>query len=191
MTSGLTSAVETKIRLTWNSRNVDLDRMTKEEKLRADKARWAREWYWKNRDKLLKKNKTAATRAYKARWSRENRSDAVRAYDRIRLKKRRAEWFAANGPCVKCGGSKRLELDHIDPKSKVNHSVWSWKKQRRDAELSKCQVLCFLCHRLKTNEDRGWKTHGEVRYQMGCRCSECRRVHAKKIQKDLRSKDPA
>lgn len=66
------------------------------------------------------------------------------AYDKIRL--RRIEWFSKNGPCSKCGSLDRLELDHVDPKDKIHHCIWSWSEERREAELSKCQVLCHNCH---------------------------------------------
>lgn len=56
----------------------------------------------------------------------------------------------ANGPCRKCGGSDRLQLDHINPRTKISHDVWLWGKERREAELAKCQVLCTPCHAKKT-----------------------------------------
>ena len=58
----------------------------------------------------------------------------------------------ANGPCVKCGcwDLDQLEVDHIDPNTKVSHRVWSWSKERRENELAKCQVLCRACHLTKT-----------------------------------------
>jgi hypothetical protein len=79
------------------------------------------------------------------------------------MKRRRQEWLDANGPCAQCGSSHRLEVDHIDPETKVTHTVWSWAKPRRDAELAKCQVLCHACHAEKTRaensiraRERGW-----------------------------------
>jgi 5-methylcytosine-specific restriction endonuclease McrA len=73
----------------------------------------------------------------------------ARAYEK--MKKARAEWFAANGPCQKCRSSENLELDHVNPKEKVSHTVWSWTPARRSLELKKCQVLCRRCHRAKTS----------------------------------------
>jgi hypothetical protein len=66
------------------------------------------------------------------------------------MKKRRAQWFADNGPCVDCGSSESLEVDHVDPSTKVNHLVWSWSEKRRVAELEKCQVRCHKCHKKKS-----------------------------------------
>lgn len=73
----------------------------------------------------------------------------ARAY--AKMKKARDEWFAANGPCQKCGSKEKLELDHINPEDKVSHSVWSWTPERRRLELNKCQALCRPCHREKTS----------------------------------------
>ncbi len=52
--------------------------------------------------------------------------------------------------CVKCGTTKNLEFDHIDPKTKcfnVNPQD-SWEKTL--PELYKCQLLCKPCHLEKT-----------------------------------------
>jgi 5-methylcytosine-specific restriction endonuclease McrA len=81
------------------------------------------------------------------------------AYQNTWIKKRRAEWLAANGPCVMCGSNDRLQVDHIDPSKKLTHRVWSWSETRRLQELAKCQVLCFSCHVLKTTEQN--PRHGE------------------------------
>jgi len=73
-----------------------------------------------------------------------------RAFQREWLARRRQAWIDEHGPCVDCGGSDRLEVDHIDPALKVSHSVWSWSKARRDAELAKCVVRCYRCHKKKS-----------------------------------------
>lgn len=132
-------------------------------------------------------------RKYKNEWARKDRLKNIEKYrskNNAWVMARRIKWLKINGPCKKCGSWKRLEVDHIDPKTKIHHSVWTWGEDRRSNELVKCQVLCFLCHRFKTNEERGWNLHGEIRYQMGCRCDECIRVHKKKLRtKELRAKN--
>jgi hypothetical protein len=54
-----------------------------------------------------------------------------------------------------------LELDHVDPALKVSHRVWSWARERREAELAKCQVLCHDCHVAKTAEGNETAVRGE------------------------------
>ena len=75
---------------------------------------------------------------------------AKRKYQREWLAKRRQEWFDANGSCVDCGSFENLELDHVDPNLKISHKVWSWSKDRRDIELSKCVIRCYKCHKERT-----------------------------------------
>lgn len=94
------------------------------------------------------------------------------------VRQRREKWLLENGPCKKCGSSLDLELDHVDPNSKISHRVWSWSALRRDAELVKCQVLCKQCHLSKTEEERVevWFAHGtSTTYtKRKCRCDLCR-----------------
>ena len=72
------------------------------------------------------------------------------AYQNEWMRRRRREWFDKNGPCAKCRSWNDLQIDHRDPATKINHRVWSWRQDRRDAELAKCQVLCATCHNEKT-----------------------------------------
>jgi hypothetical protein len=96
--------------------------------------------------------------AERSRLWRERHPDryaVVLANDREHKRKlyweRRAAWIASQGgKCVKCGGTDRLECDHIVRNGKVGHSIWHWSQARRDAELLKCQVLCHECHLTKT-----------------------------------------
>lgn len=102
-----------------------------------------------------------------------------RAYCRDWVKKRRQTFFEGKC-CVECGSLEPLELDHIDPTTKISNAIWSWREERRLAEISKCQILCKSCHRIKTNKeltkswDHGTKTGYDYR---GCRCSLCREAH--------------
>lgn len=106
-----------------------------------------------------------------------------REYQARRFRECRAEWLEANGPCRRCGSWDRLEVDHIDPAVKVSHNVWSWSAERRVAELKKCQVLCYRCHKAKTaNESRRPITHGSLSgYNRGCRCDLCSATMKKKM----------
>jgi len=73
-----------------------------------------------------------------------------RQYQREWVARRRHQWFEQNGPCVDCGTWERLELDHDDAATKVDHRVWSWATERRLVELVKCVARCVPCHDRKT-----------------------------------------
>ena len=91
-----------------------------------------------------------------------------------KVKKRRTDWLDANGPCVSCGSSERLEVDHIDPATKEDHRIWSWSEERRATELEKCQVLCHDCHEAKTASDRRAEMqHGTESMYRHCKCTPC------------------
>jgi len=101
-----------------------------------------------------------------------------RASQRNRVARIRASYMAGQC-CAKCGSTENLELDHIDPSTKVDHKIWTWTKARRDNEYAKCQWLCKSCHVDKTLAENGLKRaeHGSVRkYRLGCRCTGCRRA---------------
>lgn len=97
-----------------------------------------------------------------------DRTDEQRTYHREWVRARRAEFFDGKS-CVKCGSRKSLELDHIDPATKVSHKIWSWSAKRRAAEIAKCQVLCTDCHKVKTFSERR-SYEGEA--NPGCRWSD-------------------
>ncbi len=101
-----------------------------------------------------------------------------RAYVRRWRADRRAAWLS-DKKCAICGSKERLEVDHIDPKSKVDHKVWTWSEPRREAELAKCQVLCYEHHKAKTARELSTPlihgTNSAYRYR-GCRCPDCRRA---------------
>ena len=69
-----------------------------------------------------------------------------REYQKQWIKNRRQEWLSKNGPCKQCGTWENLEIDHIDPKEKITHRIWSYNEEKRLKALAKCQVLCNECH---------------------------------------------
>lgn len=102
-----------------------------------------------------------------------------REYMRNWIANRRAEFFK-DKVCERCGSKEYLELDHKDRTQKVTHRIWSWSKDRREAELSKCQVLCHDCHLTKTllEDERPRRQHGTRScYLAGCKRDECRKAH--------------
>lgn len=105
-------------------------------------------------------------------------------YMRIWMQNRRTAWFA-DKCCVKCKSTERLELDHLVPKDKVSHRIWSWSADRRQEELNKCQVLCRKCHIAKHAAERtkGLR-HGVITGYTGyaCRCDLCRKAHREQMR---------
>ena len=95
----------------------------------------------------------------------------------VNNKDRRDAWILANGPCQVCGGFDRLEVDHIDPQDKLYKLSDIWHKPGNilERELSKCQVLCFKCHKTKTNAHNFPRKHGTASMykKERCRCVEC------------------
>lgn len=94
-----------------------------------------------------------------------------REYQREWHARRRAAWLLDKA-CVDCGSALELEIDHVDPSTKVHHNVWSWATERREDELSKCVVRCADCHHDRHGSSR--RRHGIKRYEKGCRCEVCR-----------------
>lgn len=77
-----------------------------------------------------------------------------RAFQNEWIKTRRAAWTKEHGPCISCGGTENLQVDHIDPAQKVSHRIWSLSRVKQEIELAKCQVLCYECHKRKTRWQR-------------------------------------
>lgn len=59
------------------------------------------------------------------------------------------------GRCTRCGTTRKLQFDHVDPKSKkfLISSFKDRKWQRTLKELKKCQLLCEKHHREKSASD--------------------------------------
>jgi hypothetical protein len=81
-------------------------------------------------------------------------ADRQREYMRNWMRQRRLDWLMEHGPCVDCGSGNDLEVDHVDASTKITHRVWSWARERREAELAKCVVRCEACHDRKTTASR-------------------------------------
>lgn len=96
-----------------------------------------------------------------ARRALPQRRAYLRRYQNEWMQRRRWAWISENGPCRWCGSYKDLEVDHIHPETKSMQParIWSRRKEVRDAELAKCQVLCHDCHEIKTAQERalGWE----------------------------------
>lgn len=108
------------------------------------------------------------------------RKDYLRNYNRRWMRARRLAFFGGKC-CVMCGSSDNLELDHIDPETKITHRIWSWAEDKRLAEIAKCQILCKPCHRIKTASQREAPRHGtsNMYSKHKCRCDLCKEYKSK------------
>lgn len=116
-----------------------------------------------------------------------------RDYQNAWLTKRRTAWIEdQGGQCSICGSSEGLEVDHIDPSTKLVNpkAIWNRSKAFREAELAKCQVLCTDCHKAKTLVDRGHLAHGTVSMykNQGCRCRACTDANTASVRRYRQSK---
>jgi hypothetical protein len=86
------------------------------------------------------------------------------------------------GECLKCSSVVDLEFHHRNRDEKTDHKIWSWSIKRIEQELTKCDLLCGECHKVKTAKERnyGGAAHGTItsykRYR--CRCENCRTANA-------------
>lgn len=116
--------------------------------------------------------------------------DKKREYSREWVARRRREYFK-DKTCLLCGSIDDLEIHHRDPSNKVSNSIWSWRIDRRDVELLKCDILCGDCHKVETKKYLSRPmVHGTwTVWKRGCRCGQCSRFHvdAKRAQR-LRKK---
>ena len=101
-------------------------------------------------------------------------------YMRRRYHRKRQQFVALlGGHCAKCHTTKLLEFDHVDPRTKLFtiSDCWDYPLPVLLVELAKCQLLCRLCHREKTDaENTGKRLHGTwaMWTNGGCRCRVCR-----------------
>ncbi len=120
-------------------------------------------------------------------WMVKSKGNVRAQHQRRRARARLAhlQWLKDHGPCCLCQSWDHLEIDHVIPtglgrKYRISQALWLWSKSRRDLELSKCQILCRSCHRIKTSKDLRKFEHGLNLYDRhGCRCSICKAAMAK------------
>jgi hypothetical protein len=124
--------------------------------------------------------------------------------DPVRQREYNKKWIAARRKaffedkvCIQCGTSEELELDHIDPAFKIDHRIWSWSQERRQAEIAKCQILCHKCHLVKSLANdipayiNGFKHGTPSMYQVHkCRCDLCCKWQSDRMKR-YRSAKPA
>jgi hypothetical protein len=96
-------------------------------------------------------------------------------YMRDRRARRRAAMIALlGGKCVRCGTTDRLEIDHIDPATKLfalSGYDGPWAKVL--TELRKCQLLCYGEHKEKSDSEESVEHGGGITGRKNCRCNLC------------------
>jgi 5-methylcytosine-specific restriction endonuclease McrA len=83
----------------------------------------------------------------------ESRRSYIARYNLARYNKRKAEAIEIlGGVCVVCGSTEDLQFDHLNPSTKKFSlgKLWSSSQEVFLEELSKCQLLCFTDHQIKT-----------------------------------------
>jgi hypothetical protein len=85
----------------------------------------------------------------------------MHAYNKRRREEhlRRALAMMGEQKCAQCDATDNLEFDHIDPSTKKfaigNQLGRSWRHV--EAEVRKCQLLCYACHKQKSAaESSAW-----------------------------------
>jgi 5-methylcytosine-specific restriction endonuclease McrA len=86
------------------------------------------------------------------------------------------------GECVICKSKNKLEIDHINPNTKLFEVslLLSYSKDVVKKEVLKCQILCKECHITKTILESGKKiakgTHGTLSSYRYCKCDSCKKA---------------
>jgi hypothetical protein len=121
-------------------------------------------------------------------------TEKEREYQRLHKQRIRQDFIdSRGGGCEWCGvvpEAYGLIVDYADLANKPGWAakIWRMAKERRDAELAKCIVLCKECY-LKHTEP----AHGTYeRYRRPgdpCRCPACQKANADRGYMELRKKN--
>lgn len=114
-------------------------------------------------------------RSYCKECRKEKRRETHQKYyqkNKVKIKAKQKEIVAINrkyvkdlkknGCCVDCGEDRWqcLDFDHIDPSQKTNDikylSHHSFSLEIVKKELSKCELRCANCHRVRSAKQFGW-----------------------------------
>jgi len=99
---------------------------------------------------------------HKKSWpSRKERHMEVRELGRAKRVQKLIQYLASK-QCVDCGENdiRVLEFDHLHDKEKnVSEAVQRWSWARTLKEISKCEIRCANCHRVKTQDScKSWRS---------------------------------
>lgn len=73
------------------------------------------------------------------------------------------EWLDSikSNPCLDCGRVRpavAMDFDHIgEDKVTQISDMWSWPRDKVLAEIAKCELVCCICHRVRTQARRSEK----------------------------------
>ena len=73
--------------------------------------------------------------------------EVYKQYHKDWSNKRRSEWFARRGPCVRCGSWEDLLIDRSHVPNGSEYKVWTWSKKRQALEDKNCRILCRSCRK--------------------------------------------
>ncbi len=91
------------------------------------------------------------------------------------------------GCCTECGSTSNLEVDHIDRNQKKFSINRRLSVKNNLDELTKCQLLCWECHRAKTSKENSGFKHGTMYafWRKRCGCDVC--LTAKAVYATIRN----
>jgi hypothetical protein len=115
-----------------------------------------------------------------------NSNEHMRVYMALRYKRRKALAIKLlGGACIECGSKKDLQFDHIRPRKgkgfAITRKLAGVAESKLEKEIKKCQLLCAVCHNLKTLKELGRESakgqHGTLSAYRYCgppKCELCR-----------------
>lgn len=103
-------------------------------------------------------------KAYRIEHYRSNKKQYYDRNEKTRQKIREIIWESKSGPCLDCGESYPsepwvMDFDHREDHDKIMEvsKLASYGSVRKiKEEISKCDLLCVICHRRRTAERAGW-----------------------------------
>lgn len=108
-------------------------------KNKVDQAKSARRHYLKNKVKIK-----ARARLLTIKMREENRAYVCQ--------------YKESHPCIDCGSfypSYVMDFDHLrDKEAQISQVIGRWSLERLKKEITKCEIRCANCHRIKTYERR-------------------------------------
>ncbi len=124
------------------------------------------EFNFRNKKKLIRANvcKNCSREQIRAHYL-DNRSyylnKARSRNNKLRTQTRKFIWdYLSTKKCIDCGESNPivLEFDHQrDKKINVSHAAkFGYDISKLKEEVSKCEIRCANCHRIKTARELGW-----------------------------------